>query len=592
MRLLGRVVLGLVVAAVFGHRLAVVLSAGDFLYPLEPSEAKNTQIAWDLLSGRFGTDDYTLRNYVVNTGSIHHGSCTSAALAFWLVTRVFGFTMPSVRLVPLLAWTAGLTLWGETLRRRVGTLGMVLSLLGLMAVPTLFMAMQLTFLGCHPESTPPLAATVAAWLAWLDDPNDPKGSFVLATCEGYSLILSYLLWPFLALMAALSFLPPWPKPGEATLGAGALGGLVGPWPPWLIVALGGLSTLTGSAITENPETSLLQTAPGMEVEWSLFTETFWSSLPHGFQDFWMSHPDPPRIEPWAISLEEIAYPILVFGPLLLLPWALTDRDPRTRRLGVLTAIAPLLAYSWLAFASPWKPHVPLRYFMPFALFGFSAPGIGVGLALRRLGRPGWTRGLGLPLLLVCAAWLVAIAPLRWTEATQVLRAGRTDALLEHRHVAYYNAGMATVWASMVPDINDLIDVRSASGDPGAFQGIQAGSGGASERLGLGRGSWEPPDLTWDEMTAGLDEWGDRNSYSNPADRDDPAIVARSVGWGTGAPAGWDLERVAAAMADGGRAGEWPEQLPVQGFWRGVGEPGPRRRGPTCPTGSRPRRSRS
>ena len=64
---------GLVLVFV-AHRVAVALSAGDFLYPLEPSEAKNTQIAWDLLSGRFGTGDFGLRAYVANSGSIHHGT--------------------------------------------------------------------------------------------------------------------------------------------------------------------------------------------------------------------------------------------------------------------------------------------------------------------------------------------------------------------------------------------------------------------------------------------------------------------------------------------------------------------------------------
>ena len=79
----GSLVLLAIVLAFFGHRLLVILSAGDFLYPLEPSEAKNTQIAWDLVTGRFGQGDFNFGTYLANSGSVHHASYSSGAFLYW-----------------------------------------------------------------------------------------------------------------------------------------------------------------------------------------------------------------------------------------------------------------------------------------------------------------------------------------------------------------------------------------------------------------------------------------------------------------------------------------------------------------------------
>lgn len=567
----GRVLLVLLVLAFLGHRVLVALSAGDFLFPLQPAEGKNTQIAWDLMSGRFGTDGYTLGNYVINSGSIHHASYSSGALVYWLISRVFGFTLLSVRLVAPLAWVGAMLLWGETLRRRIGVVGMALALFGLAAVPMLFIGLQLTFMACHPESVLPLAATIAAWLAWLDAPADRRRAFVLGACVGYSLIFSYLFWPLLALMAALSFLRPWPRPSLRSLGAALGGGVLGLWPLWLILGLGGLSVLFGASITENPETTLLHTAGGLGLDWEEFRVTFWGNLPYGFDDYWMAHDEAPRFGRLDMFFEEVAYRVLIFGPLLLLPWAATDPDPLTRRVGVLTAIAPVLFYAFLCFGSPFKPHVPVRYFLPVTLLGFSAPGVGVGLALRRLRRPGWLRGTGAVLLLACGGWLVTIAPPRWHEATAVVRTDRSDALLKHRYVAYYNLGIGTVWAGMVDDINDMIDVRTASGDPAAFQGFQAGLWGSGGSHALGQLPWQAPEISWGPLRAGLSEWGERDSYASEETRDDPRTVARNTGWGAGLRADWDLEVVAEAIREGRRSGEWPDRLSTELFWQGLGE---------------------
>ena len=152
----------------------------------------------------------------------------------------------------------------------------------------------------------------------------------------------------------------------------------------------------------------------------------------------------------------------MFAPLLLLPWALTDDRPVVRKLAVLVAIVPPITYTWLAFASPWKPHIPVRYFVPFALLGFSAPAVGVGLALRRFHTGGRSAKVGAGALAVlCVGQLLWLCGPRWTENMAAVRMDRLDALQKHRYVTYYNLGMGNIWPSQVDQVNDLIDVRTA-----------------------------------------------------------------------------------------------------------------------------------
>jgi hypothetical protein len=165
----GLVAVILMVVVFVAHRLLVALSAGDFLYPLEPSEAKNTQIAWDLMTGRLGTVGFTPSSYISNSGSIHHGSYSTAALSYLFVSRFTGYGLLSIRLVPLLFNAVALGVWMEILRRSIGLTAALLAGLALLLVPTLFIAFDLTFLGCHPESQLPLALTIGAWLLWLRD---------------------------------------------------------------------------------------------------------------------------------------------------------------------------------------------------------------------------------------------------------------------------------------------------------------------------------------------------------------------------------------------------------------------------------------
>ena len=567
----GLVAVAVVVAVFVVHRLLVILSAGDFLYPLEPSEAKNTQIAWDLMTGRFGQDGFTSSAYISNSGSIHHGSYSTAALSYLFVSRFTGYGLLSVRLVPLLFNAAALLIWMEILRRSVGLTASLLSGLALILVPTLFLAFDLTFLGCHPESQLPLALTIGAWLLWLRDGGRKKRTALLfGACVGYSLIFSYLLWPLLAVMVLLALTPPLVRPGKRGIGWGLLGLLVGLWPLWLILVLGGPGALFGSAITEREETTLLHMATGAGLDGALYWRTLWENLPAAFHDFWMNQRVAGPL--WGrINFEPIAYRILVFGPLLLVPWAVFEREPVRRRLLLLIGLAPALVYLWLCFASPWKPHVPVRYLIPLALLGFSAPAVMVGLGVQRAREgAGWRRAVAILLAVIGGGALAWLSPPRFVEAADVIRLERSGPLLRHRYVAYYNLGIGTVWAELVDDVNDMIDVRTAQGEPEGFDGFQAGLWGSGRRLALGEGDWEAPELEWGSLRAGCNEWAERQGYLTDEDRDDPRIVALNVGWGAGIRARWNAEVVAAVARQAQDEGGWPHWLAWSDFWEGFG----------------------
>jgi hypothetical protein len=588
----GLAALAFVALLFVAHRVLVILSAGDFLYPLEPSEAKNTQIAWDLVSGRFGTGDFTFGNYLANSGSVHHASYSSGALTYWFVSLFSGFSLLSVRLIPLLAWVGALVLWMGLIRKVLGTTAAALSGLSLLLVPTLFIAFQLTFLNCHPEAVLPLAAVICAWLWWLDTGGaDPLRALVLGLCFGYSAIFSYLLWPFLALLILLSFVGPRPSLNRKQLQRFALGMAVGLWPLWLIL-LNDPSALFTYSITEREETTLLNMARGRGLNLDLYFQTVRENLPYAFHDYWLVQEQAGQL--WGgRAFESIAYKLLVFGPLLLLPWSIAEQQPTRKRLTLLVAIAPAIVYLWLAFASPWKPNVPVRYLVPLGLLGFSAPAIGIGLALGQIRRGSKSAWL---LAGLCSLWLVWLSPPRVHEATAAVRTERMDALLEHRYLSYYNLGIGTVWAEQVRDVNDLIDVRTAQQRQEGFGGIQAGLWGSGRRLALGEGDWKAPLLTWDSLFSGIQEWAERQSYLPRHDevggdldddphrpvRDEERDAALNIGWGAGIRANWDSKVVSAVVQQAQDAepcpdqpGEWqqacwPAYLDWQLFWQGYG----------------------
>ena len=561
-----------VTVILFGlHRLAVVLSAGDFLYPLEPSESKNTQIAWDLMTGRFGTEGFRLENYIANTGSVHHGSYSSTALAYLLVSKFAGFNMLSVRLVPLLFTVTALAAWLLVVRRVLGLASMVVVGLGLFLVPTTLIGYQLSFLGAHGESVLPLTCAMGSWVVWLQgEGRDWRWGMVTAASLTYAASFSYLLWPIVGVIIVLTFLPPGPKiDWKVALGVCA-GAILGAWPVLLIFLLDPSALLYGSIVEESaaiPDSSLTTTLTGGGFDWGVFWKTLRLNLPGGYDHFWIL-----QREAWPFwrgpGFETTAYTIAVLGPAALLPLALLQRSHLARKLGLLVALAPPLAYIAICFASPWKPAVPVRYLIPLQWIGLSAPGVAIGLALHtgcRLHKPiRW----GLILVLACVQTWVSLP--RVIEAIEPIKLERARHNLVHRQVAYYNLGVGTVWGEQIPQLNDLLDVRTAQGDPRGFGGVQAGMWGSGDRRALSAGAWEAPRLTWARIETGLAEWSERESFKSDEEKDDRVFTARNIGWSVGIRSNWNLDQAAWVLADGAESTFCPQWLSWDQVWFGLG----------------------
>ena len=205
------------------------------------------------------------------------------------------------------------------------------------------------------------------------------------------------------------------------------------------------------------------------------------------------------------------------------------------------------------------------------MLGLSAPAVGIGLARERW-KGGFPARVGAAALAaVCVGTMLWLAGPRWTENMAAVRMDRMEALAEHRYVAYYNLGMGNVWPQQVPEVNDLIDVRTHQGDPEGFFGLQAalwGSGGM--RLGLGLGNWDPQEYVWDAMRGGISEWHERQQWKPVEEWENPHKVAANIGWGAGILTSWDPAATRRIVDDAATSGDWPGVLPWAQFWEGFG----------------------
>ncbi len=569
---IGRLAIAGIVAGFAIHRLAVILSAGDFLFPIEPWEAKNTQVAWDLYTGRYGSPGFDLRAYVANSGSAHHAAYSTTALVYLLLSKIAGFSLLSVRLEPLLFWVAALALWLECVRRFVGLTAAVLVGLGLALVPSNVVGWQLTFFGCHSESVLPLALALAAWLLWIDGGFRRRSLGLLAGAAlGYAAAFSYLLWPLIGLLPLLLVVPPRPRIGFRPLGWIALGALVGFWPIWLILALNP-GALFSFSVTEHASTKLSDLVVARELDGPLLMESLRTGL-RGFpDDYWVATAHPGLL--WGGErFEDWAWRLCLLGPLALLPAAWHFRARGAGRLALLVALGPLVGLAFVAYGSPFKPEIPLRYMLGLAFLGWSAPGlaVGLGIGLVREARSYWLwRVGGWSMIVVGAVSLLWVSLPRLIEAGAMVDLDRSAALTDHRYVAYYNLGIGTVWAEQVAEVNDLIDVRSAEGDPAAFAAFQAGLLHDLQPTGLGLATWTPHPYRDDSLLQGLAEWREWRNHSPHADEVRPAAAAQNIGWGAGIRSRWDAATVALALDRAMAEGLWPEDLDPAEFWRGYG----------------------
>ena len=568
----GIVAISVVVTVFAVHRVLVILSAGDFLFPLEPWEGKNTQIAWDLFTGRYGSEGFALGDYVANSGAVHHASFTTTSAVYLLVSRCLGFGLLGVRITPLLFWVGALVIWLETVRRAAGAAAALLVGVGLSLVPMAILGWQLTFFGCHSEAVLPLAAAIGCWLAWVSRRDrSPLLAAAAGFFAGYALAFSYLLWPVVGLLVVLTAVPPRPPLPGRTVGSLVVGALAGLWPVWLILSLDPQALLS-FPVTEEPATHLTELARARGSSVALFLETFAAPFDGFPGDYWGATARPGVL--WGgVRFEGLSWFLATLAPLALLPAAWTHREHPIGRLALLVGLAPSVCLLFIAHGSPFKPGLPLRYTIPLAFLGWSAPGLAVGLGLRSLRQIAPSRGqqiAGWVLIAVGALVLVWLAPPRLQEAARAVQPGRTASVGEHRYVAYYNLGIGTIWSEQVPEVNDLLDVRASQARPEAFAGLQAGLLHDLQATGLPLQTWRPRPLTHDSLLAGLHEWRERQSYLEPGEREYTVVAAENIGWGMGIRGRWDAMTVSRAFDGAVERNRWPHELAPASFWEGYG----------------------
>ena len=240
---------------------------------------------------------------------------------------------------------------------------------------------------------------------------------------------------------------------------------------------------------------------------------------------------------------------------------------------MVVATAPILSLVFVAYGSPFRPDLPLRYALPLAFLGWSAPGLAVGMGIHtlrdRAAVPGARLG-GAVLVFVPVLLLLWSAPPRLQEAARIVQLDRAGANLAHRYVHYYNLGIGTVWSEQVQEVNDLLDVRATQVDEGSFAAIQAGLQHDLRLTGLTLDTWSPLPLQRDSMHFGLHEWTERQQYLEPHEREFTTAAAENIGWGVGIRARWQAAGAATALAGAVRDGWWPVQLEERAFWEGYG----------------------
>jgi len=571
-RHVGPLAIALVVGAFGLHRLAVILSAGDFLFPIEPWEGKNTQIAWDLFTGRYGTEGYTFTDFVTNTGAAHHASYSTTALVYLLVSKVLGFGLLGVRITPLLFWLGALAVWLWALRWAAGTPAAVMAGAGIFLVPSAVIGWQLTFFGCHSEAVLPLAAAVAAWLVWTDRRSHGwLPAAAVGVTWGYAAAFSYLLWPVLAVMGVLTLLGTRPRFDGRAIGALAGGCVVGMWPIWVIVLLNP-EALFSYPVTEDAATTLADIGAGRGSTTSLTWHTFKAPFRGFSHDYWSTTARAGAL--WGgTRCEGLSWMLVVFAPLGLLPAGWVLRHEAMGKVALLVGTAPLACLAYVAYGSPFKPDLPLRYMLPLAFLGWSAPGlaVGVGLKLARETAPSALQRIGGWVMVGAGSVaLLWVAVPRVQESAGLVRLERAGELTQHRYVTYYNLGIGTVWAEQVGEVNDLIDVRTAQGEAAGFGGMQGGLYHDLQRTGLALRTWQPLPMQSDSLAPGLHEWAERQQYTAVSQREFTPLATRNIGWGAGIRARWNAAGAALALAGARADGWWPAELSDEDFWEGYG----------------------
>jgi phage shock protein PspC (stress-responsive transcriptional regulator) len=226
-----KLVVGLLVVLVL-QRLILVLGQPDLLHDLDAGELKHMDLALRGL-GDGATLQERLLRFLGGPENIHHGGFPMISTLFAGLSKVFGTTLTTLRLLPVSATVlaaAGVAVW---LFRRGCSTAAVLALVLMVGAPPLFLKWTCVSRGGHLEGIvfAPLMLLLLQWGL----SSDRKLPWLLAGLTGgFAVYFTYLAAPLVVILSLGALGERWKTGGASPralilVSAGALGFL-----PWVV----------------------------------------------------------------------------------------------------------------------------------------------------------------------------------------------------------------------------------------------------------------------------------------------------------------------------------------------------------------------
>ncbi|MCP4870736.1 MAG: hypothetical protein GY898_18700 [Proteobacteria bacterium] len=412
-----RVVIGLLVLLLV-QRMILVLGQPDLLHDLDAGELKHMDLAIRGLNDGGGFKD-KLYTFLAGPENVHHGGYPAISVLFAGLSKVFGATLTTLRMLPVSATVLAAGLLAAWLFRREQPTAAILALVLMVGAPPLFLKWTSVSRGGHLEGIvfAPLMLLLLQWGL----SSERKLPWVLAgLTSGFAVYFTYLAAPLVVILSLGAIAERW-KNGGAPLRAGLLigAGAVG-FLPWIV----GLLWLDLPYFDSNIHNSGRSDEAGDVAARGIVAvlQGAVTSLPHNLWPWGLTRGEgaaylaqnsdqldfTPTVVTWSLR------GAIAVGAVLGVAGAIARRSP------LLVAVATLPALHYLfvvrmAGNLAW-PEVPHRYLV----IVFPVLCASIGLGINWLGENGGSRRktvagvLAIAMLLVAGQSLVAQA--RWWKA--------------------------------------------------------------------------------------------------------------------------------------------------------------------------------
>jgi len=450
----------LLLALFLADRLLLIFGQPDLLHDLDPGELKHMQLALGGLPNQGGWVD-GIKSWVSGPENIHHGGFPTVSVLFALLSKAFGETLQTLRLIPISAALAAAALIAVWLRRRGGDIPSLLALALLLGAPLLFLKWTCVARGGHTEALL-FAPLLLVLLERALRSSKPTAWLLAGGSAGFAVYFSYLTIPLVLVLSvgALSEAAIIHKRRLLSVAVPlAVGGLLGfsPWLfGWLVLDVPYFdATIHASA---NPDEAAEVARRGFLGG----LQGAFTGLPHNLWPWTFTElhspaylTEPTDLLPFTPNpLDWLSRGLISLCGLLALGAALARRSPLTAALALLPALHYLFVVR-LANPGAW-PDIPHRYLV--VVFPIVVANAALGASwLLAMKSPG-LRTLGRVLIgsLLVLAGVGLSSHSRWWQAPD------TEALASWDVAGYREQGLGQVRLS---DAEPLGVLRSGFNGP-------------------------------------------------------------------------------------------------------------------------------